>query len=363
MNIAILSPNKNAYSETFIQAHKNNLKGSVFFYYDGQIPSKLEGFGSIIVKYGSLKKRLSLIENGVKLHSLGKSFKKNRVDVVLAQYGTTGSAVADLCKKLNIPLVTHFHGYDASVNHVILANNSYKLLFEIASKIVVVSKEMVNKMLLLDCPKTKIVYNTYGPNTAFFNVKPFYNSQQFIAVGRFTDKKAPYYTILAFSKVVARYPDATLIMAGSGELLNTCINLVKHLKLETSVNFAGVISQSKFMEYLQTSMAFVQHSITATNGDKEGTPVAVLEASAAGIPIVSTIHAGIPDVILHNETGLLCHEGDVEQMASNMLKLLDEPQLAKKMGAKGKKRILHHFNMSRHIKILQQTLESAISNA
>jgi len=139
--------------------------------------------------------------------------------------------------------------------------------------------------------------------------------------------------------------------------------LVSYLGIDTSVIFKGVISPTEFKTNLIHSVAFVQHSIKADNGDKEGTPVAILEASAAGLPVISTFHAGIPDVIIHRETGLLCDEKDVNQMAKHMIKLLDNPELAKQMGINGKENITNNFNLTRHINRLNDILKNSICNA
>ncbi|MFM8421765.1 MAG: glycosyltransferase, partial [Verrucomicrobiota bacterium] len=92
------------------------------------------------------------------------------------------------------------------------------------------------------------------------------------------------------------------------------------------------------------------------NGDMEGTPVAIIEAQSAGLPVVSTRHSGILDIVVHNETGFLVDEGDVAAMAEHMCTLLDDPELAKRMGAAGKKRIREHFTMEHHIQTINKAL-------
>src|SRR5690606_24279507 len=119
------------------------------------------------------------------------------------------------------------------------------------------------------------------------------------------------------AQIAKNHPDASLIMAGDGVLLNMCQNLARHLEIEKQVLFPGVITPETYRELLSESLAFVQHSITAANGDMEGTPLAVLEAGAAGLPVISTKHAGIPDVIVDGKTGLLCVEHDVATMANH----------------------------------------------
>jgi colanic acid/amylovoran biosynthesis glycosyltransferase len=364
MNIAIFSPNRNPYSETFIQAHKNYLKGNVFYYYgrnpiqleNGTLrPSKWKG-RYLNAKRKLLKKPTDYVSKTLLLQNL----KANRIQVALVEYGTHAHAMLPLFKRANIPIVVHFHGYDASVRDEIQRVENYRSVFEYASKVIAVSRAMENSLLRMGCATEKLVYNVYGPRPEFFKVTPTFSKIQFIAIGRFTDKKAPYYTLLAFKRVLEAQPEAKLVMAGDGFLLNTCINLAHHLGIAHAVDFVGVISSEQFREYLNESMAFVQHSVTALNGDMEGTPLAVLEASAAGVPVISTFHAGISDVVLNGETGFLCEEHDVEAMAGHMNQVLDDLPLAKQMGMAGRERIKDNFSLDRHITRLQQILTEVI---
>ncbi|MEX0996574.1 MAG: glycosyltransferase [Flavobacteriaceae bacterium] len=363
MNIAIFTPSQNPYSETFIQAHKQYLNGRVFYYYGNLYHLKLEGHppltqskkNRVLKVVRKIKnKPFSFVAEELLLHSL----KKNKIEVVLLEYGTHAHQLLPVLKKSGVPFVVHFHGYDASVKSVIEKHNNYKEVFENASKVIAVSKVMVDRLKNLGCPEDKIVYNVYGPRPEFHEVIPIFSKKQFIAIGRFTDKKAPYYTILAFAEALKQHPDARLVMAGDGALLNMCENLTKHLKIEKNVDFPGIVTAEQYQMYLQESWAFVQHSITAENGDMEGTPLAVLEASAAGLPVISTKHAGLQDVVVHGETGLLVEEHDVAGMAKDMIKLLDNLENAKRMGAAGKLNIKQHFSLERHIDSLQETLES-----
>lgn len=359
-NIAIFSPNQNPYSETFIQAHKIYLKDKVYYYY-GARNIQLESIPHLSTSWErrvlSFKRRLLKKPNSfVRDTIILKSLRKNNIEVVLVEYGTHANNILPLIKKSGIPMVVHFHGFDASIIDVIEKNKSYKDVFEYATKVIAVSKKMEEMLLDLGCPREKIVYNVYGPQPEFLDVTPSFTKKQFIAIGRFTDKKAPYYTIIAFNKVVEKYPDTKLIMAGDGSLLNTCKNLVKYFGIETNVEFPGVITPAKYREFLSHSLGFVQHSITAQNGDMEGTPLAILEASGAGIPVISTKHAGIPDVIIDGKTGLLSEEHDVDGMAANMVSLLANIQFAKELGTAGKVNITENFNLQRHIFGIQKIL-------
>ncbi|MGJ8551131.1 glycosyltransferase [Winogradskyella wichelsiae] len=364
MNIAIFSPSQNPYSETFIQAHKNDLKGNVFYYYGSKSFIQLEGSERLVSEWETfrfrIKRKLKKYSfSYVNEESVMVSLKKNKIDVVLVEYGPHAHNLLRILKTVDIPFVVHFHGYDASMRDTIKKHCNYKAVFASAKKVVAVSKVMEAKLLTLGCPKEKLIYNVYGPQKVFESVVPKFLKKQFVGIGRFTDKKAPYYTIMAFKEVIKKHPDAKLLLAGDGVLMNVCVNLVQHYGLERHVEFLGVITPEAYRDLLKESLAFVQHSITATSGDMEGTPLAVLEASVAGLPVIATYHAGIPDVIEHGKTGLLSDEHDVEGMAVNMFRVLEDVSLAKSLGQAGKKHILEHYNLEKHINNLQSILECA----
>ncbi|MTH17536.1 glycosyltransferase [Flavobacterium sp. LC2016-01] len=364
--IAIVSPSQDVYSETFIQEQKNGLKGKVYYYYGGAVPQFLEEFGKLgsksLVWSTKIKRKLGFKTFSVTEKAFMSSLQKNEIQVVLAQYGTTAHQIVAVCKKLNIPLITHFHGYDASVEAIINKCDHYKNVFEYSTYVIAVSHSMQKKLIELGCPKEKVIYNTYGPNDLFLNVVPQFSNPTFVAIGRFVNKKAPYYTILAFKKVHEQFPNARLVMGGNGELSEVCLNMIRTFKLQDVVSLLGIVDRSQFIEYLSTSLAFVQHSITALNGDQEGTPVAILEASAAGLPVISTKHAGIPDVIIDGKTGFLVEEHDVEGMAEKMKLFLLNKELAITLGMNGKKKIKTDFTLERYLNVIDDLIEKIINN-
>jgi hypothetical protein len=122
----------------------------------------------------------------------------------------------------------------------------------------------------------------------------------------------------------------------------------------------GVVSHSEVAVTMGQARAFVQHSMRTSYGDSEGTPVAVLEAGASGIPVVATRHAGIKDVVVDGETGLLVDEGDVEGMAECMLRLAEDSALAATLGKAARERISAEFSMDRSISNLWHIVETAI---
>ena len=372
-NLAILSPSRFEESETFIQSHKKEIKANVFYYYGGVVPHYLEGYGLVTIDRSCLRQPQQIIRQLLTINLLGlinsklniieymlaKSLKRNKINVVLAEYGYTAASVVNVCKYAKIPLVAHFHGRDSSIYNLLEEyKDKYKQLFNYC-KFVVVSHAMERKLVSLGCPQEKIVYAPCVPDFAFYQIRPRFAKRQFFSIGRFVDKKAPYATLLAFRKVLENHKDAKLIMAGDGPLLPTCRNLAHILGLEGSVFFPGILKQKDTMVYLEESLAFVQHSIIAADGDMEGTPVAVMEASAAGLPVISTRHAGIPEIIVDGETGLLCDELDADSMAENMMKIIDDEKLAVDMGRRGKERMCRTFSKEWQIQTLTDTINKA----
>jgi O-antigen/teichoic acid export membrane protein/glycosyltransferase involved in cell wall biosynthesis len=365
INLALVSPNKNAYSETFISLHRTEIDAKIHFLWKEALPEMSEE--GPFMRYGFFAKVMRKLSRMffprlLNLHEIriAKYLKKHNIDVILAEFGFTGLAMAKLSRKTGIPLIVHFHGVDA-YSKEILATYDYTALFRTAEKVIVVSRHMYQQLVRLGCPEDKLVLNPYGPAEIFFSVHNKYSSRDFLAIGRFVDKKAPQYTIRAFKQAVDQHPDAHLTMVGEGPLLDDCKKLVRELDIEEKVGFAGVLQPDKIANLVAESLAFVQHSRTAPNGDSEGTPVAVLEAGAGGLAVIATRHAGIPDVVLEGQTGLLVDEGDIDGMSRAMIRMLDTPDLAGQMGSAARQRIQENFTLKRHIDVLNMEIGLAAS--
>ena len=210
---------------------------------------------------------------------------------------------------------------------------------------------MERKIIELGCPSDKIIYNPCGPNDTLFNLNPHFKSNNIISIGRFVDKKAP------FKEVVNEIPDAQLTMIGNGPLWEACQNIAKFLNLENNVKFLGFTEHNKINNYLESSSLYIQSSITSITGDQEGTPVSIMEASLAGLPIVSTKHAGISDVIINNKTGILLEEHDVKGLSKAIIYLLKNKKEAIRMGNAGKKYINDNFKLSISLNKIEQYLK------
>ncbi len=366
IRVALVSPSANATSETFIQAHKHGLEAQVFHYHNGFLPKELEGKGRL--QQFDILSRLKRKMGGDSgfdpdQAALLDSFSTNKIQVVLAEYGPTGAMLTPICKELNIPLIVHFHGYDASQFDIVEKyKQGYLEMFSYASSIVGVSKMMVKMLRDLGAPSEKLVYAPCSPSPSFYSVEhhpvqPF----EFLFVGRFVDKKAPYYLVLAFKKLIDEGLPARLNLAGEGPLLNTTRNLVKALGLQDQVSFLGAVGHETVLDLMGRASCYLQHSIRAESGDMEGTPVAVMEAAASGLPVIATRHAGIPDVILDGATGLLVDEHDVEAMSDHMISLVRKPEEARRLGSLSRSHMEAEMNLDESASILNELIRKAVN--
>ncbi|WP_404984274.1 glycosyltransferase [Chryseobacterium sp. M5] len=296
-----------------------------------------------------------------------KRFKKilikEKIDCVVGDYLVTGAAVREACEELNIPIVANVLGYEINKEDVLKGNtNIYSKLARYNSYVIPVAKNMIPKLKNFGFSDEQIVYSPIGAKEDFFRIKPSYESFQFLAIGRFTETKSPQISIKAFAKVLEKFPQAKFVFAGHGELFGECAQLIKDLQISDKIDLIGWIDQEKQIELLSESSVFIQHSVTAKNGDAEGTPVAIIEASAAGLPVVSTKHGGIVDTIIDGQTGFLVEEHDLNSMAKKMIFLLENQNIMKEFGQKGKEFIRENFSLDKHLNDVSQTIIKSINS-
>ena len=357
-NVVIVSANKNKYTETFILQHENILLNAGYYlhrFYGGYLPTMELKRGSLLSSNESLLKfqewKTAFFEKG-KNDYLKKAFVdyliNNNINLVLAEFGQSGAEISDLCQKAGIPLIVVFYGYDAHHKHVIEQyRNKYATMFSYASKIIGVSKDIIKKLEGLGAPNEKLMYLPCAIDLKRFTYQDHSKNEPiFLTVGRFSETKSPHLTILAFHEVLKEIPNAQLIMIGKdggGELFEACHILVKALQIEKSVIFKGICTPDEVLEQMKIARVFVQHSLTTPlNSDKEGTPVAVMEAMASGLPVVSTRHAGIEELIISGENGFLVGEYDYLNMAKMMVMVCKNEELIYQIGQNAAASILEN---------------------
>ncbi len=368
--LCIVHPNPGAKCETFIRNHIQHLEPHPRVFYGGHMPlfaqEEVILMPDLPMEWRDLFSPHGEPENHLQeqaAQAMADLLVRKGIRVVLAEYGPTGVAMTEPCRRAGIPLVTHFLGCDASLSPVLdKYRKGYAKMFEYASALVVMSYEMADDLEMLGAPAEKIHRNPCGVDTELFAMKDRTKKPPlFIAVGRFVEKKSPVTTLLAFAEVAAKVPDARLVMIGDGPLRKTCIRLATTLHLNDRIEFPGILPPDQVAARFHEARCFVQHSVTSQAGDKEGMPVAILEAASSGLPVISTLHAGIPEAVEHGVTGLLCREHDMKSMAQDMLRLARDPGKASRMGRDGRARIQELYTRQMRIEILANLLNDAVA--
>ena len=310
-----------------------------------------------------IKNALPYIYKRLYDNQLERFLRQYHFDAVLCNFGTYGANIADACHKVDIPFVVHFHGYDAFA-HKTLARFAvaYRTMFEKAAFIIAVSEDMRLQLIQLGAPANKVVLRPYGVNTKLFSdAHPATNSKVLLFVGRFTAKKDPVSLLKAFHYAHQSVPDAKLVMIGRGELSQLVLKTIKELHVQDSVEVLGWQKPEEVACRMQQARAYVQHSVFAPNGDSEGSPVAIIEAAGCGLPVISTRHAGIKESVIEGVTGYLVDEGNWQGMGEYMIKLLNDPELAGKMGQAGRRHILEYYDIEQQMDVIKKILEKAIT--
>ena len=167
-----------------------------------------------------------------------------------------------------------------------------------------------------------------------------------LSVGRFVEKKGFEYTIRAIGILLARGYAVELSLVGDGPRFEMLRRLVVELGISQHVRFAGFLDQQALTDEYQRASIFALHAMTDSTGNQEGIPNVIKEAMASGLPVVSTLHAGIPEVVEQGETGILCRERNVEEFADALEQLYLDADFRRTLGANGRRRVEEQFNIS-----------------
>jgi glycosyltransferase involved in cell wall biosynthesis len=286
--------------------------------------------------------------------------KKHQVQVLLGEYLDQSLPLFRLLRGTKISFYVHAHGQDLAR---CLRHEKFRqgyLEYADSAGVISMSQKGKNSLVALGLPPNLIHVARYGvdvPQDPFSNITNNSQVVRCIAVGRMANKKAPFLLLESFRRAAEANSALRLDYIGGGELFVMAVHYIRAWHLQDRVCLHGVQPPSFVADLMSKSDIFLQHSaIDPTNGDMEGLPVAILEAMARGLPVVSTRHAGIPEQVVEEETGLLVDEGDVDGMAYNILLLAKDPALRRRMGKAGHRRALENFTWERNRDSLRQAM-------
>ena len=301
-----------------------------------------------------IKQTIFLLTRSPTLFNNLDSLEKLRL--IHAHFGPDGVYAMALAEKLSIPFLVTFHGYDITISrkHVWRTGKFlyYQLLFyeEILKKkaaaFIAVSHFIRTKLLEKGYPDGKIIQHYIGVDTAKFSPASRKSDKRYIlCVGRHTQKKGIDTLLRAFARIARKHPSVSLIQVGTGPMTAELHALATALGINTRVHFLGAQPHETVLNLMRDAEIFALPSQTAKNGDSEALGIVFNEASACGVPIVSTWHGGIPEAVLDGETGFLVPEKDDVALAEKLDTLLCDRTLVEKMGQRGREFVCDVFDI------------------
>ncbi|MFT4181801.1 MAG: glycosyltransferase [Rhizobium sp.] len=278
----------------------------------------------------------------------------NEFDAVIAHFGQNGARVARLKKRCQIrpPIVTIFHGFDVGVPFRENGLSQYRDLFKLGALNLTVNSRFRDMLIEGGAPCEHTAVHHMGIDVEQI---PYHRRRrdgttlQLISVCRLIEKKGIEFALRALAKLRASHGDFDwhYTIIGDGPLREDLEHLARELGLLQQVTFLGSRPHHDVKQWLSQSHAFILPSVTAANGDVEGIPVALMEAMASGLTVVSSYHSGIPELIEDGTTGFLAPERDVDALADKIAWIIENPHPCDGIADAARQKIETDYNTDR----------------
>ena len=287
-----------------------------------------------------------------------KVLKENQVLLLHSHFGNRGYFDLALKQKLKIPQVTTFYGHDVSLlPQEERWRERFKVFFEQGDLILAEGSYMKKTLLEMGCPDSKVRVQHLGIDCEKipFIPRKMVDSQKvkILIAGTFREKKGITYALEAFARLAPKYKNIEVTLIGDAGRSQREINYKKEITtiidsrhITDRVNYLGFLPYPAFIEEAKNNHIFLSPSIHPSDGETEGgAPVALIEMSAYGMPIVSTFHCDIPEVVINGKSGFLVHEKDTDRLAERLEHLINHPEIWESLGRTGRKHIEEEFNI------------------
>ncbi|HZK90070.1 MAG TPA: glycosyltransferase [Stellaceae bacterium] len=289
-----------------------------------------------------------------------------RPRLVHAHFGRGGALALPIAQRLKIPLVVSFYGGDATKNrhyrrHLLPAIFKRRLaeLQREAALFICVSNFIREKLIARGFPSEKVIVHRFGVNLDSPQDPSDAGPAGYVLfAGRFVEKKGIGYLIEAMRRLETEGRDLRLVLIGNGPLANELKRATAALK---HVEFVDWVPNSELRRWMRGALALCVPSVQAADGDAEGLPTVVLEAMAAGTPVIGSRHAGIGEAVEHERTGFLVEAQDPEALAAPLRRLSDEPGLRRQLGENARGAAIEHFDAVKQSQRLEEQFLSIIA--
>jgi len=294
--------------------------------------------------------------------ALSRLIRNSDPDLLHAHFATDGIHLARFARRAARPLVVTLHGADVTSkpgrSGFVGRRYRWRLrrLFTQAELFIAVSGFIRDAAIRIGAPADRVVVHHIGiPIPARL---PRVDPEWDVAfVGRLVSKKGVA-DLLAAVQRVSDGRRVRVAIVGDGPLMTQLKAQAKDI--DADIEFLGLQPPSEVERVLSRSRVFVGPSQTAPNGDAEGLGMVFLEAAAAGLPVVAYRHGGVVEAVADGVSGLLADEGDVDTLAENLARLLDDEAERRKMGEAARERVERLFDIVRQTDELEDLYDRVI---
>lgn len=292
--------------------------------------------------------------------------KNHQIDQIIPAQPLPYGTIALILKKFyKIPYILSFHGMD-----IIYAQKQWRKKFLVTKIIKNADKIICNseftKQKVLDCCQTKAGFEIIYPcsnlshksGIDFTNILQKYNLQNkeiILSVGRLEKRKGFDMVIESLPEILKKQPNASYIIIGSGQELSYLQNIIKQLNLESKVQILQNIDNNELKHFYAACDLFVNPDRNI-DGDVEGFGIVFLEAAIFAKPAICGNESGSAEAVLDKITGFHVDPRNKKQIASAVIKLLENKQLAQKLGQAAQKRALTNFTWQKQSQKLENFL-------
>ena len=292
-----------------------------------------------------------------------------RPSLIHAHFGIEGVSALQVAMQLKIPLVTTFHGFDATLKtHVMLGSPAwfrYPLLRRKLARegglFLCASSFIRQKLLEAGFPESRTHTHYIGVDCQSIRPRADFEERPLILhVARLVEVKGTRYLLRAFAAVARKYPRVQLLIIGDGPLRRQLQALTASLGVRERVEFLGAVPHGAVLSWMRKAAMLVLPGIRTATGREEGLGMVLLEAAATGVPIIGSRVGGIPECILDGRTGFLVPERDANALAQRLSQLLESPGKRYQMGAAGRALVESRFNIDRQTAALEDLYDSLL---
>ncbi|MEM7796535.1 MAG: glycosyltransferase [Cyanobacteria bacterium P01_C01_bin.118] len=327
---------------------------------------RLIGCSLNVFAYGHQALNLWLLYTAISLSSRPNS--QRNYDIIHCQFGTQ-SYRGMAFKQLLSPtpkLLVMFRGFDISYYVKQNGPTVYKRPFQYTDYCLANCNFFRQRVIDLGWPADKIAVHFSGLDVGKFRLRlrqpdPT-NNIHIATTGRLVEKKGIEYAIRAVAQVARQYPKLTYSIIGDGPLRERLQAVIHELNAQAYIHLVGWKNEAEIIQILDQCHLFIAPSVTAKDGNQDA-PINVLkEAMAMGLPVISTDHGGIPELVEDGLSGHLVPERDVDSLVNKLNDLLTHPEQWPAMGQAGRAFVERHYDLHRLNDLLVQRYEALLSN-